>query len=70
MYGMSKSGKKKAVLENILSVINKLKEYKVSEIITICDANIRAFLINRFQQYILSDEDKAYCYAVNPRAVD
>ena len=41
MYGMSKSGKKKAVLENILSVINKLKEYKASEIITICDANIR-----------------------------
>jgi hypothetical protein len=41
MYGMSKSGKKRALLENILSVINKLKEFKAAEIITICDANIR-----------------------------
>ena len=41
MYGMSKTGKKNAKIENIMAVINKLKEYKASEIITICDANIR-----------------------------
>jgi hypothetical protein len=49
MYGMSKTGKKKAKIENIMAVINKLKEYKASEIITICDANIR---------YTIDDKDK------------
>ena len=32
-----------------MAVINKLKEYKASEIITICDANIR---------YTIDDKDK------------
>ncbi len=49
MYGMSKTGKKNAKIENIMAVINKLKEYKASEIITICDANIR---------YTIDDKDK------------
>ncbi|EQB74579.1 MAG: hypothetical protein AMDU4_FER2C00003G0024 [Ferroplasma sp. Type II] len=49
LYGLKNSQKKKAVLNNILEVINKLKALKASEIITICDANIR---------YLIDDTEK------------
>jgi len=49
LYGLKNSEKKKGVLNNILEVIKKLKELKASEIITICDANIR---------YIIDEKDK------------
>ncbi len=62
MYGMSKSGKKKAKLENILTVINKLREYKASEIITICDANIR-YTVDDKQKLDSMIEDKSVILA-------
>jgi hypothetical protein len=49
LYGLKNSEKKKGVLNNILEVIKKLKELKASEIITICDANIR---------YLIDEKDK------------
>lgn len=49
LYGHKDSDKKTAVLGNILEVIRKLKELKASEIITICDANLR---------YIIDEKDK------------
>ncbi len=49
LYGLKNSDKKKAVLGNILAVIEKLKEGKASQIITICDANIR---------YIIDEKEK------------
>jgi len=49
LYGLKNSEKKKGVLNNILEVIKKLKELKASEIIIICDANIR---------YIIDEKDK------------
>jgi uncharacterized protein YydD (DUF2326 family) len=48
LYGLKNKGKKEAVLKNILTVIEKLKELKASNIITICDANIR---------YIIDDKE-------------
>jgi hypothetical protein len=49
LYGLKNAGKKKAILNNIIEVIKKLKEFKAAEIITICDANIR---------YLIDDKEK------------
>ncbi|WP_337860567.1 hypothetical protein [Ferroplasma sp.] len=50
LYGLKSKEKKKAVLQNILKVIEKLKDLKASDIITICDANI-SYLIDEKEKF-------------------